>query len=70
MLFRSAVLHSGNDVVASVATQTANAVAVAASSNGIAAPPGSAAEKMFTLGVSPVAPVGRFDDFSYVAPAQ
>lgn len=64
------VLHSGIDVVASVATQTANAVALAASSNGIVAPAGSAAEKMFTLGVSPTAPLGRFDDFSYTAPAK
>ena len=64
------VLHTGMDVVASVATQTANAVAVAASSNGIVAPTGSAAEKMFTLGVSPVAPLGRFDDFSYTAPTK
>ncbi len=63
-----AVLHSGGDVVASVATQTANAAAVAASSNGIAAPTGSAAEKMFTLGISPTAPPGRFDDFTYTAP--
>jgi uncharacterized protein len=63
------MLHSGEDVAASVATQTANAVAVAASSIGIAAPSGSAAEKMFTLGVSPVAPPGRFDDFTYSAPA-
>jgi uncharacterized protein len=64
-----AVLHSGEDVVASVATQTATAAAMAASSIGIAAPSGSAAEKMFTVGVSPVAPPGRFDDFSYAAPA-
>jgi uncharacterized protein len=63
------VLHSGGDVVTSVATQTAKAVAVAASSNGIAAQTGSAAERMFTLGVSPTAPPGRFDDFSYTAPA-
>ncbi len=63
-----AVLHSGGDVVASVATQTANAAAVAASSNGIVAATGSAAEKMFTLGVSPTAPAGRFDDFTYTPP--
>lgn len=62
------VLHSGGDVVALVATQTANAAAVAASSIGIAAPSGSNAEKMFTIGVSPVAPAGRFDDFTYAAP--
>ena len=61
-----ALLHSGGDVVASVATQTANA---AASSIGIAAPTGSSAEKMFTLGISPTAPPGRFDDFTYTAPA-
>ena len=64
-----ALLHSGGDVVASVATQTANAAAVAASSIGIAAPTGSSAEKMFTLGISPTAPPGRFDDFTYTAPA-
>ena len=64
-----ALLHSGGDVVASVATQTANAAAVAASSIGIAAPAGSSAEKMFTLGISPTAPPGRFDDFTYTAPA-
>ena len=64
-----AVLHSGGDVVASMATQTANAAALAASSIGIVAPTGSSAEKMFTLGISPVGPIGRFDDFSYIEPA-
>jgi uncharacterized protein len=63
------VLHSGGDVVASVATQTATAAAVAASSIGIAAPSGSTAEKMFTIGVSPVAPSGRFDDFTFSPPS-
>ena len=64
------VLHTGGDVVAAVATQSADAAAVAASSIGIAAAKDSAAEKLFTLGVSPAAPAGRFDDFSYTAPAQ
>jgi hypothetical protein len=30
--------------------------------------PGTAAEKLFTSGEAVVAPLGRFDDFSYVAP--
>ena len=60
------VLHSGGDIVASVATQTA----AAASSNGVVTPASSTAEKMFTLGVSPTAPLGRFDDFTYTAPTK
>lgn len=62
------VLHSGDDVMASVETQNTNAAAVAASSIGLAAASGSSAEKLFTLGVSPIAPIGRFDDFTYTAP--
>ncbi len=64
-----AVLHSGGDVIASVVNETANAAAISASSIGVAASAGSSAEKMFTVGVSPLAPAGRFDDFTYVAPA-
>lgn len=63
------VLHSGEDVVASVETQNANAAAIAASSIGVGAALGSNGEKLFTLGVAPIAPAGRFDDFTYVAPA-
>ncbi len=62
------VLHSGGDVIAMVANENANAAAISASSIGVAAAAGSAAEKMFTVGIAPPAPVGRFDDFTYVAP--
>lgn len=65
-----AILHSGGDVIALVANENANAAAISASTIGVAASAGSAAEKMFTVGVSPLAPAGRFDDFTYVAPAQ
>ncbi len=63
------VLHSGGDVIASVVNEKANAAAISASSIGVAASAGSNAERMFTSGVSPVAPAGRFDDFTFVAPA-
>jgi uncharacterized protein len=63
------VLHSGGDVIALVANENANAAAISASSIGVAASAGSSAERMFTAGVSPIAPAGRFDDFTYVAPA-
>lgn len=63
------ILHTGSDVVASVETQNATAAAIAASSIGVAAKAGSSAEKLFTLGVAPLAPTGRFDDFTYMAPA-
>ena len=62
------ILHDGGDVVASVETQNANAVAIAASTIGVAAAAGSGAEKLFTLGVAMPAPIGRFDDFTYTAP--
>ncbi len=45
----------------------ANIPALAAPKNGPAS--GSAAEKLFIQGEATVAPLGRFDDFSYVAPA-
>jgi hypothetical protein len=64
------MLHSGGDVIAMVANENANAAAISASSIGVAAAAGSAAEKMFTVGVVPVAPAGRFDDFTYTAPAK
>jgi uncharacterized protein len=64
-----AILHSGGDVIALVANENANAAAISASSIGIAASAGSAAEKMFTVGISPAAPAGRFDDFTYTPPA-
>ena len=64
------VLHSGDDVVASVETQNANAAAIAASTIGVAAAAGSNGERLFTLGVAAPGPTGRFDDFSYTAPAQ
>jgi uncharacterized protein len=64
-----AVLHSGGDVIALVANENANAAAITASSIGVAASAGSSAERMFTVGVSPVAPAGRFDDFTYTPPA-
>jgi hypothetical protein len=63
------VLHSGGDVIVLVANENANAAAISASSIGVAASAGSSAERMFTAGVSPIAPAGRFDDFTYVAPA-
>ena len=62
------VLHDGEDVVASVETQNANAAAIAASTIGVAAAAGSSGERLFTLGVAAPAPIGRFDDFSYAAP--
>ena len=62
------ILHDGGDVVASVEIQNANAAAIAASTIGVAAAAGSAAERLFTLGVAMPAPIGRFDDFSYTAP--
>ena len=62
------ILHSGSDVVASVETQNANTAAIAASSIGVAAAAGTSAEKLFTLGIAPLAPIGRFDDFTYTAP--
>jgi uncharacterized protein len=64
-----AVLHSGGDVIASVVSEKVNAAAISASSIGVAAFSGSSAEKMFTVGVSPIAPAGRFDDFTYTPPA-
>lgn len=62
------VLHNGDDVVALVETQTTNAAAITASSIGVGASIGSSGEKLFTLGVAPIAPAGRFDDFTYIAP--
>ncbi len=64
----SAVLHSGQEIVAAAANQQALTQATAASSIGIIAPQGSTAEKLFNLGIAPTAPPGRFDDFTYVAP--
>jgi uncharacterized protein len=58
--------HPAGDVVASAnaaaATQIDSAKADAPAS-------GTAAEKLFTTGETDAAPLGRFDDFSYVAPA-
>lgn len=59
-----AILHPGRDVVASMADKKA----ATSSSIGIAALKDSAADKLFTQGAAANAPVGRFDDFSYVAP--
>jgi uncharacterized protein len=62
------LVHAGADVVASVQQQHVEAEAAAASSIGIAAVAGSTAERLFTMGLAPQAPAGRFDDFTYVAP--
>lgn len=62
------ILHNGDDVVASVESQTTNAAAIAASSIGVGAAAGSSGERLFTLGVAPIAPKGRFDDFTFIAP--
>ncbi|MDE2446040.1 MAG: DUF459 domain-containing protein [Alphaproteobacteria bacterium] len=58
------VTHAGAEVAASVKEQHVAAEAAAASSIGIAATPGSTAEKLFTQGIAPPAPKGRFDDFT------
>jgi hypothetical protein len=60
----AAVLLNSGDVVAS-ASPSVPVVKVDAN----APAPGTAAEKLFTSGEAVVAPLGRFDDFSYVAPA-
>jgi uncharacterized protein len=58
------VLHGSNELVAA-----ANTTEVAKQIIDPAAPAlGSEAEKLITTGQSHIAPLGRFDDFSYVAP--
>ncbi len=60
-----AVVQDTNDVIAS-----AKPVGVKTAANNLnSAASGSSAEKLFNQGEATVAPLGRFDDFSYVAPA-
>jgi uncharacterized protein len=60
-----AVLHDvGDVVVAVVGTPVAKTLAI----DPTVPASGSEAEKLFTSGLTSVAPLGRFDDFSYVAP--
>jgi uncharacterized protein len=60
------VLHGAGDVVASANTTVVVKQVIDPSVPAI----GSEAEKLITTGEANVAPLGRFDDFSYVAPAQ
>ncbi len=59
------VLHDAETVV----TATSNVVQVPVGADS-QKPASLAAEKLFSTGEASVAPAGRFDDFSYVAPAQ
>lgn len=61
----AAMLLNSGDVIAS-ASPKVPAIVVDAN----APAPGTAAEKLFTSGEAVIAPLGRFDDFSYVAPVQ
>ena len=63
-----AISHNGSEVALSVAAGAKAQQAVADSSIGLAAKPGSAAEQLFTTGQSPPPPSGRFDDFKLAAP--
>jgi hypothetical protein len=60
--------QGSKDIAAAVESEKAAQQAASASTIGIAAAKGSAAEKLFTVGLASPAPAGRFDDFS--APAQ
>ncbi len=60
--------QGSKDIAAAVESEKAAQQAASASTIGIAAAPGSDAEKLFTVGIAAPAPAGRFDDFS--APAQ
>jgi uncharacterized protein len=61
------VLHNSGDVVASAAIATAQPAGV---DTGPLKASSQSAIKLFETGEPTIAPVGRFDDFSYVAPAQ
>jgi uncharacterized protein len=65
----AAVLLNSGDVIASASPGVAGAKPAAVLDVNAPAP-GTAAEKLFTSGEAVVAPLGRFDDFSYVAPVQ
>ena len=60
-----AVLHGSADIVASAAISVQ---VLQSSSGGFQPAVGTAAERLYRAGEAAVAPVGRFDDFSYVAP--
>jgi hypothetical protein len=61
------VAQGGSELKAAVEANQLAAVAAASSSIGVAAQAGSAADKLFTTGLSPKAPAGRFDDLSLQA---
>ncbi len=61
------VAHGSAEVAAAVAVDAASKDAAKASVIGVAAAKGSSAQSLFTTGLAPTAPAGRFDDFT--APA-
>ncbi len=56
------VVQAGSELKAAVDANHLAAMAAAQSTIGVAAKPGSAAEKLFTTGLAAAAPAGRFDD--------
>lgn len=63
------VAQAGSELKASVDANQIAAVAAASSSIGVAAKPGSAADRLFTTGLASAAPAGRFDDLTLQAHA-
>lgn len=59
-----AVIQDLKDVLVAANTPTLQTTVTTPSA------PATAAEKLFTQGEAAIAPLGRFDDFSYVAPAE
>jgi uncharacterized protein len=58
------VAQNGSELKAAVDANQLAAVAAASSSIGVAAKPGSAADRLFTIGLAGKAPAGRFDDLA------
>ena len=60
----TSITKSGKDMMAAVAVDSASKQADQSSTIGIGAAKGSNAETLFTTGLAPPAPTGRFDDFT------
>ena len=60
----TSITKTGTDMMAAVAVDSASKQADQSSTIGIGAAKGSNAETLFTTGLAPPAPAGRFDDFT------